>query len=119
MANAVDVTTRLQTPVLTENDRLLTKSDVRALTPASPTAVSVGVASGQVLAANASRKGAAFVNTSANTISFGLGVAAVLNSGITLVQNGVWEMDANTFTTGAINAIASGATSNLAVQEFS
>lgn len=85
----------------------------------APTAASVGVASAQVLAANSSRKGAVFTNTSANTISIGVsGNAAVLNSGITLTPGGIWVMDQYTFTTGAITAIASGASSNLAIQEF-
>lgn len=45
--------------------------------------------------------------------------AAVLDAGITLFANGgVWEMDAATFTTGAIYAIASGAGTKVAIQEF-
>lgn len=90
-----------------------------ALTPSSPTAFSVGVASGQALAANANRTGLVLVNTSSNSISLGLGIAAVLNSGITLNPNGgTYIMDDLTFTTAAINAIASGATSNLGIQEY-
>ena len=84
----------------------------------SPAAVSVGVASTAVLSANASRKGLILVNTSANTISLGFGVAAVLNSGVTLISNGVFGMDGSDVSTQAINAIASVAASNLAVQEF-
>jgi hypothetical protein len=43
----------------------------------------------------------------------------VLNSGITLSANGgSFVMDEYTFATGAINAIAGGAASNLAIQEF-
>jgi hypothetical protein len=90
-----------------------------AQSPASPTSASVGTGSGQVLAANASRTGLVLVNLSSNTISLGLGAAAVLNSGITIFANGgVWEMDGNTFTTDAIFAIASGSSSSLAIQEF-
>ncbi len=88
-------------------------------TPGSPTQTSVGVASTSVLGANAGRTGLVLVNLSANLISIGLGVAAVLDNGITLTPNGVWVMDAFTFTTGAINAIAGAASSTLAVQEFS
>ena len=86
----------------------------------APVAVSVGVATGVALAANTARKGAAFINTSSNYISFATGAnAAILYSGITLNPNGgVWVMDQYTFTTGAINAIASGAASNLSVLEF-
>lgn len=89
-----------------------------ALTPSSPTAATVGVASASALVANASRKGLVLTNTSANTISLGLGAAAVLNSGITLTPNGVWVMDEYTFCTSQIFAIASAAGSNLAIQEF-
>lgn len=90
-----------------------------ALVASSPTAATVGVTSAQALATNASRLGLVITNTSANTISLGLGAAAVLNSGITLMPNGgVWVMDEYTFGTFAINAIASAASSNLAIQEL-
>ena len=79
----------------------------------------MGVASGQVLARNLDRRGAVFVNTSVNRISFGIGAPAVLDSGITIYPNGgTWQMNEHSFTLEAINAIASGAGSNLAVQEF-
>ncbi len=89
-----------------------------ALTAAAPTAATVGVATAQAVASNASRKGLILTNTSVNTISFGIGASAVLNSGITLYPGGTWQMDEGTFTLGAINAIASAASSNLAVQEL-
>jgi hypothetical protein len=92
-----------------------TKTD---LTPSAPTSASVGVASAQAVAANGSRKGLVLVNVSNNRISFGLGAAAVLDSGITLYPGGVWEMDEYTFDLGAVNAIASAAASTLAIQEF-
>ena len=86
----------------------------------SPTVVTVGVASGVVLARDGTRRGAIFVNTSPNRISFGIGVAAVLGSGITIYGNGgTWQMDEHSFTTDIINAIASAAGSTLAVQVFS
>ena len=89
------------------------------LAAASPTAASVGVASGLVLARNTARRGAVFVNTSPNRISFGINAPAVLDSGITLYGNGgVWEMDEHPFTLELINAIASGAASGLAIQEL-
>lgn len=90
-----------------------------AQTPASPANASVGVASAQILAANSSRTGLVLVNLSSNIISLGLGVAAVLNSGITLTPNGTFVMDAFTFVTTSIFAIASGASSSLAIQELS
>lgn len=87
--------------------------------PASPTAATVGVTTASAVSSNASRTGLVLTNTSGNIISLGLGAAAVLNSGITLFPYGSWTMDQFTFTTGAINAIASAASSNLAIQEFS
>lgn len=96
-----------------------TVSTKSPLTGATPTYATVGVTSAEVLASNLNRKGFVFVNTSANNISFGIGNTAVLDSGITLTPNGVWVSDEYNFTTGAINAIAAGASSNLTIQEFS
>lgn len=94
------------------------RSQTASLTASSPTAASVTTSSGAAVAANASRKGLILTNTSTTEkISFGIGAAAVLNSGITLTPYGVWVMDAYTFTTAAINAIASAA-ANLAIQEL-
>lgn len=93
-------------------------SSKTALTASSPTAATVGTSSAQAVASNANRKGLILTNTSSNTISFGIGAAAVLNSGITLTAGGVWVMDEFTFATGAINAIASAAASNLSIQEL-
>lgn len=93
-----------------------TKTPLTALTP---TFVTVGVTSALAVAANSSRKSLVLINTSSNNISFGIGAnPAVLNSGITLTPNGVWESDEYSYVTSAINAIASGASSNLSVQEF-
>lgn len=95
----------------------VTKTKV-ALTPSGPTNASVGVATASAVAANANRKGLVITNTSVNTVSLGMGAAAVLNSGITLYPGGVFVMDDYTFTTVVINAIASAAASNISVQEF-
>ena len=89
-----------------------------ALTASAPDFATVGLASSLVVAANANRKGLALVNLSSSDISFGIGTAAILNRGITLKPNGVWEMDEFTFNLSAINAIASGAGSTLSIQEF-
>lgn len=89
------------------------------LSPAAPTAASVGVTSAQAVAANASRKGLVLTNTSNNRISLGFGAVAVLNSGITLYPGGIFVMDQNLFDLGAVFAIASVAASNLAIQEYS
>jgi len=90
------------------------------LLPSRPAAVAVGVASGLVLADNYERKGLVLVNTSANVISLSFVYPpAVLNSGITLnAAGGTFVMGEYTFTTGPVYAIAAGALSNLAVQEY-
>lgn len=88
-------------------------------TGSSPTAATIGVASGTVIASNTARKGLVLTNTSVNVESFNIaGGAAVLRSGITLYPGGVWVMDQYTFTTAAINGIASAASSNCAIQEL-
>lgn len=97
---------------------LNTTSEKVPLTVSSPTTATVGVATGVVIATNANRKGLTIVNVSANKVSFGLGVSAVLNSGITLYPGGVWVMDEFTFTIAAVNGIASAASSVVSIQEF-
>lgn len=90
--------------------------------PTVPTAASVGVTSASIVSANPSRTGLILTNTSNNIVSLALGpsaTSAVLYSGITLSPFGCFTMDSNSFTTGAIYAIASSAGSNLAIQEFS
>lgn len=90
-----------------------------ALTASAPAAVSVGVASTAAVAANANRKGLILVNTSAAYISLEFsGGTAVLYSGITLAPNGSYNMGEYDFSTGAVNAIASIAASNLGIQEY-
>ena len=89
-----------------------------ALTANSPTFATVGVASAQALASNTSRKGLTITNTSSNTISIAFGATAVLNSGITLTAYASFSMDEYSFSTSAINCIASAVSSNLSIQEF-
>jgi hypothetical protein len=85
----------------------------------SPTFATVGTSSAQVLAANSNRTGAVLVNNSSNSIFFGIGAnPAVVGSGIYLAPQGVWDMSEYDFTTQAINAISTGANSNLSIQEF-
>lgn len=108
-----------QTIAATQSGTWTTVTAPDSSTGNAPSAVTVGVSSGLALASNSSRKGLVLVNTSANTISIAFGAnAAVLNSGITLYQGGSYNMDAYSFTTAAINAIASAASSNLAIQEY-
>lgn len=103
---------------LTDLGQLYVDATISA-TAASPTAVSVGVASGVVLAANSSRRGLMMTNTSSARISFNfVGGAAVLDSGLTLYPGQTYTMDFMTFTTAEIRAIASAAASNLAVQSL-
>lgn len=103
---------------MTQSGEMLVSTRV-ALTPSSPTATSVGVTSASALATNANRKGLVMTNTSTAKISLNIvGGTAVLNSGITLYPGGNWYMDEFTFTTSAIFAIASAASSNLAIQEL-
>ena len=92
------------------------------LSPGAPVTAAVGVASGVVLAQNLIRKGLVITNTSTSgqTISLHLsGGTAVSLSGITLWPGDVWEMGRYTYTTNAISAIASAASANLGIQEFS
>lgn len=89
-----------------------------ALTANAPAAASVGVASAQAVAVNASRKGLILVNTSNKTISCGFGSAAVLNSGLTLFPGGAYNMTSFDINGSAVNCIASGAASNLSIQEY-
>ena len=90
------------------------------LTPSVPTFATITGTSAQAVASNASRKGLCIVNLSSDTISFGLGSnAAVLNSGITLTNKGsVYEMSEYDYVTSAINAISSGTSSVISIQEF-
>jgi hypothetical protein len=101
--------------IATDANVISTKTD---LTPASPAATSVGVASAQAVAANATRKGLDLINVSNARISLGFGAAAVLDSGVTLYPGGSFSMDDYSFDLGAVNAIASAAASPLAIQEY-
>lgn len=105
--------------LLTDTTGALFVTDRIALTGASPTAVTVGVASGLVITSNTARRGLVLTNTSIGIVSFNIvGGSAVLRSGITLYPGGHWEMDGWTFTTGVINGIASVAGCNVAIQEL-
>uniref|UniRef100_A0A6M3XW87 Uncharacterized protein n=1 Tax=viral metagenome TaxID=1070528 RepID=A0A6M3XW87_9ZZZZ len=80
--------------------------------------VSVGVASTAVLAANANRVFAEFVNDSDNVIYLALGAAAVMNRGIRLNANGgSFEIGLTNLYTGAVKAISGVAAQNLTVSE--
>jgi len=86
----------------------------------APTAASVGVASAVCLAANAARRFLYFRNTDATkTISLSFNGAAVLLSGITLGPGDSIAFNApgDDIDVGAVEAISSGAATNLAIQE--
>lgn len=89
------------------------------LTASAPATVTVGVTSASIVAANANRRGLIITNLSSNSVSIGLGTAAILNRGITLTQNGSWNMGSFDFVTDQINAIASASGSIISIQEFS
>lgn len=99
--------------------RQVVKVAPTVLTPEAPDNASVGTSSAEVLASNSSRIGLVLVNTSANGIFLGLGVTAETDKGIYLAPSGgAWTMTPETCITDSINAIATGASSNLAIQEF-
>lgn len=82
------------------------------------TAVSVGVASGTALAANPRATYRMFQNDSANTIYLMIDAAAVVNQGIRLnASGGSYEMSGKNLSRKQVNAIATGAASNLLVLE--
>jgi len=89
------------------------------LTSSAPANASVGVATTAVLASNANRKGCVIVNDSTATVYLSFGANAELNKGIRLNSGGgSFEMSEKTFNTSAINGIATGAGSNVTVQEW-
>lgn len=90
------------------------------LTPLTPANATVTGTSSQVLAANTSRKGLTIVNLSSDNIFLGYGSnAAVLNKGDALTQTGsTYNSGEYDFFTGAVNAISSGTSSLISIQEF-
>lgn len=85
---------------------------------AAPASATVGTSSAVVLAANANRKGAIFVNDSANKIYLAINAAAVSGKGILLTANGgAYEINNTNLTEQAVSAIATGAGSELTILE--
>ncbi len=85
---------------------------------AAPASATVGVASSTVLAKNVDRLGATFVNDSANKIYLAINKAAVVGKGILLNANGgSYEILGDNLTIEPVNAIATGAGSELVVTE--
>lgn len=109
----------MQNPGVANGGNSSTISTKTPLTAATPTTATVGTSSAQIVATNSLRKGLIVTNLSNNVISIGIGTTAVLNSGITLTAYGsVWQESEYDFVTGAINAIASVASSIISIQEF-
>lgn len=88
--------------------------------PGPPIAVTVGTSSVQACAVNSGRKGMVITNASSGgqVISLAFGFPAIAGAGIVLQPGNWWWMDVKSFTTGAVNAIASAAGGSVAVQEF-
>ncbi len=84
----------------------------------APESVTVGTSSVLVLAANTNRYGATFVNDSVNKIYLAINADAVSGKGILIVANGgSYEINNTNITHDVINAIATGAGSELVVLE--
>lgn len=89
------------------------------LTGSVPTyRMDVGTTAIPILVGNASRKGLVLINLSPNTVHFGIGQTAVVNAGITLKENGVWEMGEYSYSVATLSAISTGASSHISIQEF-
>lgn len=90
-------------------------------TASTPVSVAVGTTSVPLVAANVNRKGLLItVVTQNNRVSLGFDTPALLDRGVMLIggKTDVFEMNEFTFTTAAINAIASNGNTIVAVQEF-
>jgi hypothetical protein len=124
------------TPVVIASDQaaIPVTSGLTELVPSAPAVVNVTTTSGFAVAANANRRGLILTNSSNSvlnrnaTISISFGAAAaVAGSGIVLAPGQSFVMDANSFYTGIVRAIAdygtegfgnAAADAKLAVQEF-
>lgn len=104
--------------VITSTSNSLDVNTKVALTANTQNNVSVGVTSVGVLSSNTARTGGVFTNASAAIIYIGIGQNALVGKGITLYPGGTWYMDEYSYTTEAINAIATVAASTLSFQEF-
>ena len=84
----------------------------------APTAATVGTSASTILTANPGRTLVLLtLTTSSNPTSIAIsGQTAVLGSGIALVNAGDWVLLEGTEATGAISAIATSASANLAIQ---
>lgn len=90
------------------------------LTALAPTSATVTGTSAQIVAADAARTSLIIINLSSDKIYIGIGSnAAVVGSGIALTNIGsVWESDEYSYVVSAINAISSGTSSAVSIQQF-
>jgi len=84
----------------------------------APTSASVGTSSASLGIAAGNYVKMSFCNTSGNTICIAFDNTAALNSGIVLATQEKLIIDGPITVASAVNAIASGAASNLAIQVF-
>jgi len=98
-------------------DILISINTGAPITGSTPTSVSVGTSSTSVLSSNPNRTALAITNTSVNIVFLAFDNTAVLNSGIALYPGGSVTFDEKV-PKGAINAIATAASSNIAIQSF-
>lgn len=83
----------------------LENTSVRAFSTPSNTRPTVTTASSTILAANAARRYAYVFNSSGAVIYLKLGTTAVVNEGIRLPNNEIFEITSDKLWTGVINAI--------------
>jgi len=92
--------------------------DFKATASEAGKGVSVGSSTTTVLAANASRVAATFVNDSNETIYLRLGATAVMNEGVRLnAGGGCYEINQLNLYTGTVTAICSSGSKVLCVTE--
>ena len=89
------------------------------LTGSTPATATVTGTSANVVASNSNRKGMVITNISSDIIYLSFGAStAVVGDGIALSPYGVYEMEEYSYSTQAINAISSGTSSLVSIQEF-
>ncbi len=99
-------------------DVALPATILTSATPAS-TKITAGTSSSTLAASNSSRKTIVITNThNTNRVTMNFGSTAVLDTGITLMPGGSYNMGTQDYFSGQINVIASGATTVLSVAEF-
>jgi hypothetical protein len=81
--------------------------------------VTLSTSSATVVSANTSRKSLIITNTSSsNRVTLNFGGTAVIDTGVTIMPGGAFNMSTLDYFTGAINGIAAGAGTILAIAEF-